>query len=87
MRQVFGAIGAIQVITPTRKAAYLVQGSTDHSFLGIPTGATSCNDLTVPSGPVLEKIQNKCENLKVLVGDERSMVAQPRAGWNSIHVM
>ena len=70
MRQVFGANDAIQVITPTGNSAYLVQGRTAHSFLGIPTGGRSCNELTVPSGPVLEKIQKKCENLKVLVGDE-----------------
>ena len=46
VRQVFGANDAIQVITPTGSAAYLVQGSTVHSFLGIPTGGRSCNELT-----------------------------------------
>ena len=70
VRQVVGVNDAIQVITPTGKAAYLVQGRTAHSFLGIPTDGRSCNELTVPSGPLLERIQKKCENLKVLVGDE-----------------
>ena len=70
MRQLFGKNDAVQVITPTGNSAYLVQGSTAHSFLGIPTGGRSCNELTVPSGHVLEKIQNRCENLKVLIGDE-----------------
>ena len=60
-------------MTPTGSAAYLVQGSTVHSFLGIPTGGRSCNELTVPAGPVLEKIQKKCQNLKALVTDKRSM--------------
>ncbi|XP_068720423.1 ATP-dependent DNA helicase PIF6-like [Montipora capricornis] len=85
VRQVFGSNGAIQVITPTGNAAYLVQGSTAYSFLGIPTGARSCNELTVPSGPVLEKIQNKCENLKVHVGDERSMFGRTTMGWMEQH--
>ena len=85
VRQVFGAINAIQVITPTGNSAYLVQGRTAHSFLGIPTGGRSCNELTVPSGPVLEKIQKKCENLKVLVGDERSMFGRTTMGWMEQH--
>lgn len=81
----FGANDAIQVITPTGNAAYLVQGSTTHSFLGIPTGGRSCNELTVPSGPVLEKLQKKCENLKVLVGGERSMFGRTTMGWMEQH--
>jgi len=36
VRQVFGTYDAIQVITPTGNSAYLVQGRTAHSFLGIP---------------------------------------------------
>ena len=39
----------------------------------------------MPSGPVLEKIQNKCENLKVLVGDERSMFGHTTMGWMEQH--
>ena len=35
----------------------------------------------MPSGPVLERIQKKCENLKVLVGDERSMFGRTTMGW------
>ena len=85
VQQVFGANGAIQVITPTGNAACLVQGSTAYSFLGILTGARSCNELKVPSGPVLEKIQNKCENLKVAVGDERSMFGPTTMGWMEQH--
>ena len=85
MRQVFGANGAIHVITPTGNAAYLVQGSTAHSFVGILTGARSSNVLTVPSGPVLEKIQNKCENLKVVVGDGRSMFGGTTMAWMEQH--
>ena len=85
VRQVFEKNDAVQVITPTGNAAYLVQGSTAHSFLGIPTGGRSCNELTVPSGPVLEKIQKKCENLKVLVGDERSMFGRTTLGWMEQH--
>ena len=85
MRQVFVANDAIQVITPTGNSAYLVQGRTAHSFLGIPTGGRSCNELTVPSGPVLEKIQKRCENLKVLVGDERSMFGRITMGWMEQH--
>ena len=80
-----GANNAIQVITPTGNSAYLVQGRTAHSFLGIPTGGRSCNELTVPSGPVLEKIQKRCENLKVLVGDERSMFGRITMGWMEQH--
>ena len=38
VRQVFRTNDAIEVITPTGSAAYLVQGSIVHSFLGIPTG-------------------------------------------------
>ena len=81
MRQVFEANDAIQVITPTGNAAYLVQGSTAHSFLGVPTSGRLCNELTVRTGPLLEKIQKKCKNLKVLVGDERSMFGRTRMGW------
>ena len=81
MRQVFVANDAIQVKTQTGNSAYLVQGRTAHSFLGIPTGGRSCNELTVPSGPVLEKIQKRCENLKVLVSDERSMFGRIPMGW------
>ena len=81
----FGANNAIQVITPTGNAAYLVQGSTAHSFLGVPTGGRPCNELTVPTGPLLEKIQKKCENLKVLVGDERSMFGRTTMGWMEQH--
>ena len=88
VRQVFEANDAIQVITPTGNAAYLVQGSTAHSFLGVPTGGRPRNELTVPMGPLLEKIQKKCKNLKVLVGDERSMIGcTTMAGWNSMHVL
>lgn len=61
VRQLFGCNDAIQVITPTGNAAYLVQGRTVHSFLGIPTGGRSCNELTVPSGPVLERIKKKMQ--------------------------
>ena len=85
MRQVFEANDAIQVITPTGNAAYLVQGSRAHSFLGVRTGGRSCNELTVPTGPLLEKIQKKCENLKVLVGDERSMFGRTTMGWMEQH--
>ena len=85
VRQLFGKNDAIQVITPTGNSAYLVEGSTAHSFLGIPTGARSCNELTVPSGSVLEKIQSRCENLKVLVGDERSMFGRITMGWMEQH--
>ena len=85
VRQVFGTNDAIEVITPTGNAAYLVQGITVHSFLGIPTGGRSCNELTVPAGPVLERIQKKCENLKVLVGDERSMFGHTTLGWLEHH--
>ena len=62
VRQVFRTDDAIQVITQTGSATYLVQGSTVHSLLGIPTGGRSCNELTVPAGPVLERVQKKCEN-------------------------
>ena len=85
VQQVFKKNDAVQVITPTGNTAYLVQGNTAHSFLGIPTGGRSCNELTVPSGPVLEKIQKKCENLKVLVGDERSMFGRTTLGWMEQH--
>ena len=85
VQQVFGANNAIQVITPTGNAAHLVQGSTAHSLLGVPTGGKSCNELTVPSGTLLEKIQKKCENLKVLVGDERSMFGHTAVGWMEQH--
>ena len=80
-----GANNAIQVITPTGNSAYLVQGRTAHSLLGITTGGRSSNELSVPSGPVLEKIQKKCENLKVLVGDERSMFGRTTMGWMEQH--
>jgi len=85
VRQLFGKNDAVQVITPTGNSAYLVQGSTAHSFLGIPTGGRSCNELTVPSGPALEKIQNRCQNLKVLIGDERSMFGRTTLGWMEQH--
>ena len=85
VRQVFEANDAIQVITPTGNAAHLVHGSTAHSFLGVPTGGRSGNELTVPTGPLLEKIQKKCENLKVLVGDERSMFGRTTMGWMEQH--
>ena len=81
----FEAKDATQVITPTGNAAYLVHGSTAHSFLGVSTGGRSCNELTVPTGPLLEKIQKKCENLKVLVGDERSMFGRTTMGWMEQH--
>ena len=85
--QVFGANNAIQVITPTGNSAYLVQGRTAHSLLGIPTGGRTCNELSVPSGPVLEKIQKKCKNLKVLVGDERTMFGRTTMGWMEQHAL
>ena len=85
VRQVFEANDAIQVITPTGNAAYLVHGSTAHTFLGVPTGGRSCNELTAPTGPLLEKIQRKCEHLKVLVGDERSMFGRTTMGWIEQH--
>ena len=85
VRQVFGTNDAKEVITLTESAAYLVQGSTVYSFLGIPTGGRSCNELTVPAGPVRERIQKKCENLKVLVGDERSMFGRTTMGLMKHH--
>ena len=85
VRHVFEANDAIQVITPTGNAAYLVHGSTAHTFLGVPTGRRSCNELTVPTGPLLEKIQRKCEHLKVLVSDERSMFGRSTMGWMEQH--
>ena len=85
MRELFGNNDAIQVITPTGNSAYLVEGRTAHRFLGVPTGARSCNELTVPSGSVLEKLQSRCENLKVLVGDERSMFGPITMGWMEQH--
>ena len=56
VRQLFRANDAIQVITPTENAAYHINGRTAHSSFGIPTGGRSCNELTVPSGLVLNKI-------------------------------
>ena len=85
VRQLFGKNDSVQVITPTGNSAYLVQGSTAHSLLEIPTSERSCNELTVPSGPVLEKIQNRCANLKVLIGDERSMFGGATLGWMEQH--
>ena len=85
VRQVFGANDAIQVITTAGNAAYLIQSSTAHSFLGVQTGGRSGNELTVPAGPFLEQIQKKCENLKVLVGDERSMFGCTTMGWMEQH--
>ena len=85
VRQIFEANDAIQVITPTGNAAYLVQGSTAHSFLGVPTGGRPRNELTVPMGPLLEKIQKKCKNLKVLVGNERLMFGRTAMGWMEQH--
>ncbi|KAL9956688.1 hypothetical protein ACROYT_G038207 [Oculina patagonica] len=85
VRQVFRSNDAIQVITPTGNSAYLVQGTTAHSFLRIPTGGRSSNELTVPSGSVLQQIQDRCENLKVLVGDERSMFGRTTVGWMEQH--
>ena len=85
MRKAFGTNDVIQVITLTGNAAYFVGGCTAHSFLGIPTGGRSWNELSAPSGPLLEKIQKKCENLKVLVGDERSMFGRTTLGWLEQH--
>ena len=85
VRLLFETTDAIQVITPTRNAAYLVQGSTAHSFLGVPKDGRSCNELTVPTGPLLENFQKKCKNLKVLVGDERSMFGSTTMGWSEQH--
>ena len=56
VQQLFRANDAIQVITPTENAAYHINGRTAHSSFGIPTGGRSCNELTVPSGLVLNKI-------------------------------
>ena len=39
----------------------------------------------MPAGPVLERIQKKCENLEVLVGDERSMFGRSAMGWMQRH--
>ena len=85
VRQLFGKNDVVQVITPPGNSGYLVQGSTAHSLLEIPTSERSCNELTVPSGPVLEKIQNRCANLKVLIGDERSMFGGATLGWMEQH--
>ena len=57
VRQIFRLNNAVQVINPTGNAAYLVYGSTAHSFLGIPTGEKSCNELTVPSGTNSAKVR------------------------------
>jgi len=85
VRLLFRKNDAVQFITPTGNSAYLVEGNTAHSFLGIPTGGRSCDELTVPSGPVLEKIQNRCQNLKVLIGDEQSMFGRTTLGWMEQH--
>ena len=85
VRKAFGTNDVIQVITLTGNAAYFVGGCTAHSFLGIPTGGRSCNELSTPSGPLLEKIQKKCDNLKVLVGDKRSMFCCTTLGWIEQH--
>ncbi|EDO41537.1 predicted protein [Nematostella vectensis] len=85
-RQVFGKHNAVQVVMPTGNAAFLVQGTTAHSFLSIPTGGRSCNELTVPAGNVLRKLQDKCKNLAVLIGDERSMVGRTMLGWMEQHM-
>ena len=82
VRQVFVANDVIQVITPTGNFAYLVQGGTAYSS---PTGGRSCNELTVPLGPVPEKIQKRCQNLKVLVGDEQSMFEHTTMGLMEQH--
>ena len=61
VRQVFEANDAIQVITPTGNATYLVQGSTAHSFLGVATGGRPPNELSVPMGSLLEKIRKSAK--------------------------
>ncbi|CAH3141297.1 unnamed protein product [Porites lobata] len=67
--------------TPLDK--YLARSQDEHCSCTDRWKALACNELTVPTGPLLEKMQKKCENLKVLVGDERSMFG--RMGWMEQH--
>ena len=68
VRKAFGTNDVIQVITLTGNAAYFVGGCTAHSFLGIPTGGRSCNELSAPSGPLLDKNSEEVRELKSFGG-------------------
>lgn len=67
-----------QVLAYTGKAACNVNGITLHSLLKLPIGTKRLNDL---KGTALQQLQSNLENVKYLIIDEYSFVAQGLFGW------
>ena len=76
---------AVQVLAPTGNSANLISGKTIHNFLKVPCGPKSRKDMSFPTGPKAEQLQENCEGLVCLLIDERSLVGCNLLGWMEFH--
>ena len=79
-RLLFESNNCVQILCPTGNSANIISGVTIHSFLKIPTTHTS-KDLLPPKGKSAEILQQNCEDLQVLLVDERSLIGCRTLGW------
>ena len=86
IRRLFNRNKAVQVLCPTGGSANLVSGMTYHSFLKIPTRASSVKgELSHPGGSAGANLQNNCEGVVALLVDERSLIGSTNLGWMEHH--
>ena len=86
IRKFYNNNKAVQVLGPTGNSANLLfDGKTIHSFLKIPTGKKSGQDMSSPVGQTAETLQRNCDGLVCLITDERSLVGCNTLGWMEYH--
>lgn len=71
---------SVQVICPTGNSANIISGVTLHSFLKIPITKKG-KEMKPPDGSTGEQLQKNCQDLKVLLVDERSLIGANTLGW------
>ena len=85
VRRLRSSNGAVKVLCPTGNAASLVNGSTIHSTLKIPTNPRALGDMSPPSGVAGVNLQKNLAGTLVLLIDERSLIGCNLLGWMEYH--
>ena len=73
IRKFFNTNNCVHVLSTAGSSANLISGVTIHSFLKIPTNKSK--ELKCPDGNTGRSLQKNCDGLKVILVDERSLVA------------
>ena len=74
----------MQVLCHTGNSTNLIDGQTLHNFLKITHNKSK--DMQPPEGTVGQHLQENCEDLKVFLVAERSIVGATTLGWIKLGV-